>query len=161
MLALTEIPVCGANNKNGDCPADGTYSFQANYTFPDTGNALYDWARSGYKGEIVLSVYYDNKNNLAGQCTLQVETRNSGSYEIPYTVNGKRIKRKLPNGRIGAITAICALAAIVSCMCLCRICRSSKVSAKQEGLMPDQDVEKYLDRQYRLPATTYKRSYRR
>ena len=82
LVDMHPVPLCGndyvadEDNDHGNCPADGTYSFVT--SFPTEEAKWYDWAMTGYKGDLVLDMYLNSTMQLVGRCKGQMKTVSRG-----------------------------------------------------------------------------------
>jgi hypothetical protein len=139
LVDMAQVPVCNqftANDYNmyGDCPADGRYSYEAQYNFPAPSSDLMSWATTGYEGDITLDIYLGN-TELVGRCVIGAKTMVTGSYE-------KGTFESVPSGMIATIVVMSItllLCMYIVCL-LVKSCRSQRVE-NRKSLEAEPDEE--------------------
>ena len=83
LFEMMQVPLCNAdylvadeNNANGDCPADGTYTFSVPYKLPNSGAETASWLASGWQGDGLIEIFAEqDESMLVGQCTMDLQVR--------------------------------------------------------------------------------------
>jgi len=121
MIKGMNMPVChdslvpSNNNVKGDCPSDGSYSFDTTYNMPQVSSEYAGWAASGWTGQIVVTMYTSTTNQLVGKCSMNFQTMVTGAYE-------KGAFKSVPSAKTtGAVVGSLLAASIALCVaCYCR-----------------------------------------
>lgn len=80
---MVPMPLCddsltaNQNNENGKCPGDGSYSFSTAFTSKAPSSDFGSWLLTGYKGELVVNLYWNSDAKLAGRCHADIATKPS------------------------------------------------------------------------------------
>lgn len=120
-----EFPICSAftaseYNKNGDCPADGRYTFSSTFSFPSPKSRLTEWAASGYEGEVDVAIYYDSI--LVGRCAVEASTKSTESGNMPSGKIGALV--------VGTLVGLCAFYFMFRCLRGCCTRKGGSIDAK-------------------------------
>lgn len=81
LFDFMEVQMCHAdymladeNNANGDCPADGTYTFSVSYKLPSSGDDAASWLASGWRGQGLIELYAAQDDTmLVGKCEMDLQ----------------------------------------------------------------------------------------
>lgn len=110
---------------NGDCPADGRYSFNYPFDFPAPSSDFMEWASTGFEGDIDTKMYFNNV--LVGRCVIQATT-------------SKTTSSRLPSGKIAAIVVASVVGLVLTyflLLCTRACCARKRVERSAKNV----DVE--------------------
>ena len=108
-----QVPLCDNSykadqyNQNGNCPADGSYSFATAFQ-TESPSEIGGWLLTGYKGEIVLNMYLDSTKELVGRCRVDMKTKPT-NWQAP---SGKLVSCLVLASLIGGVAY-----ALIKCRC--------------------------------------------
>lgn len=129
-----ETPLCWDDYADEGCPQDGEYIFDGNYTMPSPPNDFLGWAASGYSGKVVVTIKV--LDQLAGECTMAIETKRSGDFDAEER-DFSDVKNLKLTGRETAMIVFGSLAASIIFWIFLKLCcsRGEKKRAAKEPLI--------------------------
>jgi hypothetical protein len=111
-----EVPLCWEEEDSG-CPGDGVYTFSGNYSMVLPPNDFLGWAATGYGGKITITMSIDSE--VAGKCTMGVNTRRSGAY-YGYNRDVRDVKNLKLSGSETFLIVLASLGGVVVLLYLVR-----------------------------------------
>jgi hypothetical protein len=116
-----------------ECPANGLYSFQVEYTLP-AADEKSAWLATGWTGTgyVVLYSEMDNKDSMVGYCQLKLGTSVTPSTERQFNP---------PSALVASLAAIAVVAALFLLCIYCTCCRTYKRPPRNKEYLERDPIE--------------------